>query len=503
MSSSVLTRKATARELDIKLNAALKELKQSKATCEQLLRERDDSEYEVQQVVAKNTELKRELADLDVMYTDVEEQRDRLLESVSKLQQCWDVHERALKRVDELEYELAASHEFVRQLQEQIERQEAENTQRLYNEIMPATIVSKTRPAIGLEAEDSPKDTVYESPLLHFQSRNKFKKYVKLNRFIRRSKRLYKQHHSIHKTKRICKDRIRILGELKTCNAELQHSRYAYVTDTSGLREEINRLECSLSELTSKYQLCQNQISEHILAANELVDLCTFNEQRVNSLLARDHLDGALQTEVNHKPASPRSADICAIPKIDEKNCYKNVNETLVFTDRIGKGLGKLLYNNIPNSCVVNNCMPNASFKQVVDKIMLTQVSKQSTIVILLSDGSDTRYSDVKTGFDSLSKLGAKNIIIGAFPYSASLNNSNKQLYRLNKLLFKMTSRHSDVLFFDTNSVISDYRFNRDKLAKSLACFINSVFGNNSPSPAPVRTTPSSANVSLNDLQRQ
>lgn len=239
------------------------------------------------------------------------------------------------------------------------------------------------------------------------------------------------------------------------------------------------------------------------MAATELVDLCTFNEKRVNSLLARDC---ALQTELrndNQSVLPTRSAEFCDIPTVNDGNICKNVNKTLVFSDRIGKGLGKLLYNNISNSCVINNCMPNASFKQIIEKIMLTQVTKQSTIVLMLSDGSDVRYSDIKTGFDSLSKLGVKNIIIGAFPYSASLNKSNNNLYRLNKLLFKMTSRHSDVLFFDTNNVISDYRLTPDKLAKSLACFINSVFGNHSPSPSPVRTTHSSANVSLNYLHRQ
>jgi hypothetical protein len=175
-----------------------------------------------------------------------------------------------------------------------------------------------------------------------------------------------------------------------------------------------------------------------------------------------------------------------------------NVSRTLVFSDRIGRGLGKILCNNIPTSCVINHCMPDASFQQIIDNIKCTHIDEQTTIVLMLGDGSNVRYSDVKAEFDCLSKLGAKNVIIGALPYSASPCSSNSHVFNLNKLMYKLTSRHSDVIFFDTNNFISDYRFTTDRLAKSLASFIISVFGNHSSPPSLDRTTSPTVDLSLN-----
>ncbi|XP_047039921.1 uncharacterized protein LOC124644531 isoform X2 [Helicoverpa zea] len=73
----VMTRKATAKDMEVKLKLALEKLKTSEELCQQLLRERDDSEEEIQKIISKNSELKSQLAELHIQYMDVLDQRDR------------------------------------------------------------------------------------------------------------------------------------------------------------------------------------------------------------------------------------------------------------------------------------------------------------------------------------------------------------------------------------------------------------------------------------------
>lgn len=74
---SIKTRKATVKDMEVKLKDTLEELKTSKELCGQLLRERDESEEEIQNIINKNSGLKSQLAELHIQYMDVLDQRDR------------------------------------------------------------------------------------------------------------------------------------------------------------------------------------------------------------------------------------------------------------------------------------------------------------------------------------------------------------------------------------------------------------------------------------------
>ncbi|XP_047985756.1 craniofacial development protein 2-like [Leguminivora glycinivorella] len=77
-----------------------------RALSKQLLEEREESEVELQKVINKNSELKRELADNDVQLTDARGEVDRLQGTIDTFNQCASTHEVALARITQLEEEL-------------------------------------------------------------------------------------------------------------------------------------------------------------------------------------------------------------------------------------------------------------------------------------------------------------------------------------------------------------------------------------------------------------
>ncbi|XP_048001897.1 uncharacterized protein LOC125238587 [Leguminivora glycinivorella] len=93
------TRKATARQLEMQLKTTAQDLHESRALSKQLLEEREESEVELQKVINKNSELRRELADNDVQLTDARGEVDRLQGTIDTFNQCASTHEVALARI--------------------------------------------------------------------------------------------------------------------------------------------------------------------------------------------------------------------------------------------------------------------------------------------------------------------------------------------------------------------------------------------------------------------
>ncbi|XP_047991407.1 ecdysone oxidase-like [Leguminivora glycinivorella] len=87
------TRKATARQLEMQLKTTAQDLHESRALSKQLLEEREESEVELQKVINKNSELRRELADNDVQLTDARGEVDRLQGTIDTFNQCASTHE--------------------------------------------------------------------------------------------------------------------------------------------------------------------------------------------------------------------------------------------------------------------------------------------------------------------------------------------------------------------------------------------------------------------------
>ncbi|XP_026319239.1 uncharacterized protein LOC113229772 [Hyposmocoma kahamanoa] len=167
----MLTRKAVAQSAELKLKQALEELKQTKETCSQLLRERDENEEETKNVIDRNTCLKTELSQLHAQYLEVLNQKELLQITVSSIDEQLNTHERALNRITDLERELIVANKRISQLLEQQKLQEPEHAQSLFDELLLSP---------GVQSEKQIQTTCHNNTArpLNLGS-NKLKKYVK------------------------------------------------------------------------------------------------------------------------------------------------------------------------------------------------------------------------------------------------------------------------------------------------------------------------------------
>ncbi|CAH2216397.1 jg26436, partial [Pararge aegeria aegeria] len=113
MVPTMLTRRAAALQEQLKLKNALSELKSLKQLNADLMREQDDSEVELRSIIAKNSQLKGELADLHSAHTLVLEERNQLQEAVHSFNQCISTYDEALGRITMLEGELCSAHKTI------------------------------------------------------------------------------------------------------------------------------------------------------------------------------------------------------------------------------------------------------------------------------------------------------------------------------------------------------------------------------------------------------
>ncbi|CAG9790334.1 unnamed protein product [Diatraea saccharalis] len=124
----MMTRKATAQNTEFKLRQTLDELKRSKETCDQLLREREESEEEIKKIIAKNSQLKSELAELHSQHEEVLYQREQLHNTLSSCSKEFDRYERTLQRIDDLERELRGANCQINQYAETQQLQDTQHT---------------------------------------------------------------------------------------------------------------------------------------------------------------------------------------------------------------------------------------------------------------------------------------------------------------------------------------------------------------------------------------
>ena len=247
-----------------------------------------------------------------------------------------------------------------------------------------------------------------------------------------------------------------------------------YDRDTLQLHDEINTLNSSLRALSEKYESSQNQIKEHILAANDLVDLCNYNVERFESLTNKHSCgcsivgltesipsqtqnnsevvgDSAMHTKFNKNKKNKKN-DL----HIDNSS-RSSSNNIIVISDKLGQGFGSLLSHHFSN--VFNACSPGASYQFNIKKIMSMNLNEHSTVVLLHGHSLSVRKQDIIKSIENLLDLHSKTkckFIICSFPYSSSLTEKqNKYIYNLNLTLYNTTERHSDALFYlDLNKFI-------------------------------------------------
>ncbi|XP_039751299.1 coiled-coil domain-containing protein 92-like [Pararge aegeria] len=139
MAPPMLTRRAAALEEQLKLKNALRELKSLKQVNADLVREQDDSEVELRAIIAKNSQLKGELAELNSAHNLVIEERDQLQKAVSSFEQCISTYEEALGKISMLEGELSRACSTINDLQSQLHSAEILSTNNLYDELVASS----------------------------------------------------------------------------------------------------------------------------------------------------------------------------------------------------------------------------------------------------------------------------------------------------------------------------------------------------------------------------
>ncbi|XP_039759711.1 myosin-2-like, partial [Pararge aegeria] len=283
MMPTMLTRRAAALQEQLKLKNALSELKSLKQLNADLMREQDDSEVEMRSIIAKNSQLKGELADLHSAHTLVLEERNQLQEAVRSFNQCISTYDEALGRITMLEGELCSAHKTIDDLQSQLQNVEMQSTNNLYDELLTS---SSTMPVCIDLTCDSPcvKKTKPQIDLPFLNSHNKIKKYIRISKIIKKTQKLVKNQKKSSENLILRKERSVLLNKLNTFSLSFQSSREKYESEIQTLNDVIQQLEDSLKTMTIKYELSKKQIDEQILAADELLALGTYNRARFESL---------------------------------------------------------------------------------------------------------------------------------------------------------------------------------------------------------------------------
>ena len=282
------------------------------------------------------------------------------------------------------------------------------------------------------------------------------------------------------------KHRNRLSNQLNICTLELEKSRALYDVDTQRLREELHHRENSLNDIFNKYVSSQQDLSERLLEAGELMDLVRYNAERYESLTNNLSCSCARYTS----PPGPQRVvepPVMDHPVGDGDN-FK-LNKTFLFSDKLGSGFGSLLQNYM-NHSIINYCCHNYNFKQIVKKVSNTQLEDDATVILLLGNSMGVKKRDIVDGIDTLLKLKIGKTMLCAFPYSDSFSQDvNNGIYRLNNLIYTLTCCHSDkLLYFDTNKFVSGFKLTQEAMflprkckyliATLIAYNINAVIGN-------------------------
>lgn len=269
--SGIVTRKMASQNTELKLKKALEELKESRESCNQLIRERDESEEEIKININKNSQLKRELAELHVQLQEVTEHRDELLKTINTFDQCSNIFEQTLVRNNELEIELRDANRTLLHLEEEKKGQEFSQTLNLYEELIGSPSGHAVVSDLKLSKRGQFVDKKNEIHLL--SSKKKLKKYLKISKFITKTKKIIKKQKCFYNNILLRKERADLVDSLEIYHNKLHESRSKYNVDIERMQADISQLHESLKSITCKYVSAQEQISEHILAANILLEI--------------------------------------------------------------------------------------------------------------------------------------------------------------------------------------------------------------------------------------
>lgn len=440
-------------EIELKLRNTLNELKSTKVLCDKLLQEREDNEVEFQQIISKNSELKNELSELDIKYMDILDQRDQLQREVFMFNHCNEIHEQALDRIKELEWKLSTAQALVEQLEAQISNRQNKDTQNLYQQLVGHRVETITDTDTRI-------------------SRKKCKKLSKINKFIKKTTFQLTQHcNKCRKTDKLRHERTKLLSRLDRYKMQIEKSKLEYDTNTWKLESKISKLSDSLKESKIMYDLAEKQIGDHILSANQLLELCNHNSERFDSLVNKHSCEcGRFVSSdsslfINNNDSVGRDVSI-------EQKFQQNITEhteykTIFYSDGLGIGFGPM-FTNLLGHPSMNICYPDAPLDYIIDQVCKNTFEQVASAVVMLGNCSNITKPQIKRNIDKLILLSSQRnckVTICAFPYCKNKSWSyNKYVYNLNLSMYNMACSHSDIFYFDTNSFVNNFKLTQDTM---------------------------------------
>lgn len=455
-----MTRRAC--DLEAKLKMATSELKESNKIQKQLLQEQEESEAEMLMILGQNQSLKRQLAELHTKYEDVLEQMERLQSSLQSVDHCHETYEAALRLNKDLQQELSECRLRIDNLELKQKvplDNNCNNSLDLQTELLSSLPSSLT---IDLSTPNC------RGPLPVIKGSNKIKKYIKLNNFIKKSEKKLKMHKKIFENAKLCKDKCNLKEELRACynligrnSLELDH-----------MAEKIIGLERSLHEMTCKLKKSEQEVLDNLKKFDNIVNVVSNDSLYVQVCNSSSQTDIPIYENLSLNEASlSEQTSSCAPTEAQEANVSQSsvrqqqvcqqTRKTVIFSDQIGEGLGRLLGGQLRQN-VINNCFPNAPidhFTKIIKKD--SSLDSNTTLILHLGESSSVKRLDIINLVETLLEkldLGLGKLILCAFPYSQfSTEKENQRVHKANLLFYNLTCRHSDVLYLDTNNFISDF----------------------------------------------
>ncbi|VVC98394.1 unnamed protein product [Leptidea sinapis] len=179
-------------------------------------------------VLGKNQKMKSELVELHSEMLIIQSHRDELQTVLAGFDQSSDAFDVALKCIADLEWELRDAHKQITILDSQKNNRNMSHTQSLFEELIcnSPTMCSANSPSNS----DSPSVTID-------------------------------------------------LTESCRCNYEYEIQQ---------LHSELSNMNKTLQEITYKYDMAQNEISEHALAMDELIKSSQYNLETFESLVTKN-----------------------------------------------------------------------------------------------------------------------------------------------------------------------------------------------------------------------
>lgn len=285
-----------------------------------------------------------------------------------------------------------------------------------------------------------------------------------------------------------------------SCQSILDKNKICYERDTQSLRSELEMVNASFNTILSKYETAQKEIQEHSIAMDELLELCKYNADRFESLTHNNNQCDCEQVpvhceEVINVPEPISVSGLEQWPSVSVKtdsDCSNRLNIAM-YSDETGRSMG-LQLGYLLEHRITNNCMPGATYSQILQSILKCKFKSNTVLIILIGRRGTVSKKTIINYFSALNSLpNIKKVMLFAFPFSQSLTeNENTIRHNLNLNLHSMTCRHDDKFhFIDTNSILSKYfylteenynlsKYDKRQLAHVLYYYINNIFLGNS-----------------------